>query len=106
MGLAANLMTHTVTIASQTGKDSAGDPSFGSQSTIRARVEHKIAKVRSNQGEIIQAQHRVISESQILDTDRVWLPGDSTGDNNQARKPVMTGHADTPSGYVLYEAWF
>jgi hypothetical protein len=99
-------MTHTVTKASRTGRSNSGDPTYGLQSTIKARVEHKSQLVMAADGNETVAKTRLISESQILITDRVWLPDDDTSVTNESKQPIAVGRADIPSsGYTLYEAW-
>jgi hypothetical protein len=106
MGSAAHLMTHTVTKASKSGRGNSGDPTYGAQSTIKARVEHVTKLVMNADGNEQAAHSRLISESEILLTDRVWLPGDDTAEVNESKQPIAVGHADIPdTGYTLYEAW-
>lgn len=105
MGNAAHLMTHTVTKASKSSRANSGDPTFGTQTTIKARVEHRSKLIMKADGNEQMAESRLISESEILLTDRVWLPGDNTAVVNESKQPIAVGRADTPAGYMLYEAW-
>ena len=105
MSRASHLMTHTVTLASKSGRSNSGDPTYGSQTTISARVERKSKLFMAQDGNHKMAESRIISESEILLTDRVWLPGDDTTDTNESKQPIAVGNADTPDGYTLYEAW-
>jgi len=101
----SHLFLDTVTIAAQASVSEAGDPTFGSQSTIKARVEHGTKLVVSD-GAQIQADHVVITTSPVLHTDRLWLPGDSTSDNNAARRPVVIKKATgLLGGLTLYEVY-
>jgi len=106
MGTAAHLMIHTVTLASQAGVSNAGDPTYGAQAAIKARVEHKMQKFITPEGNNVQAAHRLISESEVKMGDRVWLPGDDTADVTESRRPIWVGQAETTGGYILYEAVF
>lgn len=105
MGTASHLLTDTVTLASKTGRGSSGDPTYGSQSTIKARVEPVTRLVMGVDGNEKMASTRLISESAVQITDRVWLPGDDTAVANESKQPIKVGNAATPSRYRLYEAW-
>jgi hypothetical protein len=98
-------MTDTVTIASKSGRGNSGDPTYGAQSTIMARVEPVTKLVMGADGNEKMASTRMISESEVLITDRVWLPGDDTSEVNESKQPIKVGNAATPPGYRLYEAW-
>jgi hypothetical protein len=106
MGNAAHLMTDTVTKSSWDGtRANSGDPSFGSQSTIKARVDHENQLVKTASGNEEMSSSQVISESEILITDRVWLPGDDTTKPNESKQPLKVAASSTPGGYTLYRAW-
>lgn len=105
MGKATHLLTDTVTIASVTSRSGGGDPSYGAQTAIRARVEDESKIVIAPDGNERQANHKIVSEVAIGLTDRVWLPGDDTAKANDARRPVTVKTAQTPGGYRLHETW-
>lgn len=106
MGRATHLLTKTVTVAKQTAVSTSGDPTFGTQTTLKARHEKTTKVVLSTDGAERRADDVIITESVIDETDRVWLPGDDTGDNNAARRPLMVRNADIPSdGYTLFETF-
>jgi hypothetical protein len=96
MGRVAHLLTDTITIAHQTGISSSGDPTFGTQSTIQARVE-EIDRVTlgANQNESA-ATHKIATEDELLLSDRIWLPWDNPADNTQAKRPTNVVHARFP----------
>lgn len=106
MGRASHILVDTVTIAQITGRSLSGDPTFGTQSTIPARVERLFSTVIDDEGNEVLSQHKVASESEIRLTDSVWLPGDDTTSNNDARRPIATTKASTPDGYTLFETFF
>lgn len=106
MGRAGHLMIHTITLKSQAGKSSHGDPTYGGQTSISGRVEHKLQRIITPEGNAVNSEHMVISESEIKVTDRVWLPGDDTTDATEARRPIWVGKAETTDGYILYQAAF
>jgi hypothetical protein len=97
-------MIHTITVAPLSSTSSAGDPSFGSQTTIKGRVEHKSKLVVADNQEV-QAEHRIVSEVEIDRESRIWLPGDDTTKQSAGRRVITTGEADTTDGYTLYETY-
>jgi hypothetical protein len=106
MGRLAHLLTDTVTIASETGRSNTGDPTFGAQSTIAARVEEIDQIVLLFDGNEARATHSVASEDEIKRTDRLWLPGDNTSDNTKARRALTVKHSRFPGETDgLYEAY-
>jgi len=96
-----HLMRDTVTIASEAGY-ADGKPSFGSQTTIKARVEHQTKFVRGPGGQEVQSDHQFATESTVKTTDRVWLPGDTTSDNTAARRPIIVKQSTTLDGGYTY----
>lgn len=105
MGRALHLLTDTVTIASLTGRSDYGDPAYGALLAIKARVENETKMVIDQDGNERQANHKIVTESEVKISDRVWLPGDNIALVNDARRPVTTRDAATPGGYRLYETW-
>jgi len=105
MGSASHLLVDTVTKASKTGRGNDGTPTYGAQSTIKARVEFVTKLLMDAYGNQTMASSRLVSEDQVLITDRVWLPGDDTTKVNESKQPIAVGKAATPDGYTLYEAW-
>jgi len=96
----------TVTVARKTGKSSYGDPTFGAQFTIKARVENYTQLVVDPDGNEQRANHRIATQNQIYDTDRIWLPGDNTSSSDAARRAIKVAKATTKSGSaLLYEVW-
>jgi hypothetical protein len=97
-------LTDTVTVAEPSGVSAYGDPTFGTKRTVKARVEGGPLLVKDGSGVEVQADYRIVTESEISVQSRVWLPGDDTTDNNAARRPVSVRSASTKSGgATLYE---
>lgn len=88
-------MCDTITVASQTGANSSGDPTYGAQRTLRARV---VDGVDAGKTENPPATTVVYCESEILVTDRLWLPGSSTSAVNDARRPMRVERARDVTG--------
>ena len=102
----AHLLTDTVTVAARSGVSGAGDPTYGSQTTVTARVEHGSKLVKASDGREIQAEHTVLTTTAVGLQDRLWLPGDDTGDATKARLPVANKIASTPTGALtIYETY-
>jgi hypothetical protein len=96
MGRVTHLLTDTITVAHETSRDGSGDPSYGSQITMAARVEEidGIAfGVKKNEATV---RHKVAVEEELVITDRIWLPWDNPADDTVAKKPVSVTHARFP----------
>lgn len=98
MSRVAHLLTDTVTYATRSSFDSSGDPAFASQLTATARVEHGTFLVVADNGEERRADHRVVTETNIPATARLWLPGDDTTSGNASRQIIARKEASTPHG--------
>ncbi len=105
MGRAAHLMTDTVTVASVTAIDAGATKTYGAQVEIAARVEPMAGTVQDAAGVAREAKTYIVSESEIMLSDRVWPPGADTADANEAERVITVASASTPDGYTLYEAW-
>lgn len=105
MNIAAKL-NQSVTYALRSGVGNAGDPTYGSQSTISARVEARQKILPQPDGTERQSTHVIYTATQIPLGARVWLPGASTGNNNHART-VLTANEDPSLGanQTLYQAF-
>lgn len=101
-------LIHTITVAPMTGRNAAGDPTFGPQVPVLARVESgKILSLNGALGNVLQATHVAVTKVPINVNDRVWLPGDSTADTSQARRPLSIRNAPIKNGsFTLYETYF
>jgi len=99
-------LTSTITVATQSGVDSYGDPTFATAATMSARVETKQRIIVGTNGDEYQSNHVVCTASAIPLNARVWLPGDTTSDANQARRPIMVEAASDKAGatsvYLTY----
>jgi hypothetical protein len=96
MGRMTHLLTDTVTVASESGVNGYGDPTFGAQSTIACRVEEVDTIVIGTDHNEYRAVARIATEDEVFLTDRFWLPGDSTGDDDAARRPLTVKHSRFP----------
>jgi len=89
-----SFLTHTITVSSQASVSSAGDPSYAAQRTLSARVQPG----RDRQQSDIVHTHVVYTTEELLVDDRVWFPGDDTGDEDDARSPVSVSQSPHPDG--------
>lgn len=105
MGRVLHLLVDTVTVAAVTGVGNTGDPTFGAQSTLPARVENKSRLIPGTDGNDLKANHVIITETEIDRRSKVWLPGDSTGDANAARRILDVRKSSTPDSFTLYETY-
>ena len=80
-------LRETISVASATGVDAAGDLSYGAPATRSARVVNVRDTVEKKDGTVLQTNIAIITETAIALTDRVWLPGDSSADATLARRP-------------------
>lgn len=101
----ASWLNHTVTMETRTGLNEHGDPTWSAQSTVAARVTHRQSVRLSGRNERI-SNYEIASLVEIPLGARVWLPGDDTTDDNDARRVVDSENADDKSGstrlYIAY----
>ena len=99
----------TITKAELTSRDGSGDPSFGAQTTQRARVERYNKKILDEDGNEVQANHKVFSPVVIDWSDRLWIPGDSVVDVLAGRRIIDLSAVPTLDGsatlYVATIGW-
>ena len=95
-----HLLTDTVTLALQTGQSAGGTPTYGAQSTVKARVEDGTEIVLDQEGQERRAKHAVCIEDvfavEALLAARFWLPGDDTGSDNASRRAIAVDSAADP----------
>ena len=105
MGHLTHLLTDTVTMASEASISGYGDPVFGAQSTIAARVEPTHEIIIGTDGNSYKASHKIATEDEVTYTDRLWVPGDATGDVTAGRRPLRIDYATFPGGAGHYEVF-
>lgn len=97
-------LVDTITVAAPSGVSNYGDPTFGASSTLAARVQSKRQIIKARDGEEIISDHVIYTANAIAPDSRVWLPGDDTGDANEARRVLATYEThDKPGAVVLYK---
>lgn len=106
MGRATHLLTQSIVYVPVTGRTRTGDPTFGAQVTLNARIEFGTQLIRDDQGTEIDCEAVIITETQIPRDARVWLVGtDTVGDTEDARAVEAQKSAQTPGGYSLFETF-
>lgn len=102
--LIAPWLIHTVTRARRTGVSSKGEPTYGAQDTVRARVEFIQRLARSAEGkEIISNCEMALLDRPLYD-DVFWLPSiagsvaDDTSSQSAGRTPVQIKGATSKLG--------
>lgn len=111
--LIGSWLIHTVTRKRRTGINASGDPSYGSTSTIAARVEFKTRMVKDASGkEIVSTCEMAVLDRPNLD-DMFWLPAiagstaDDTSSDDAARTPVaITGATNKLGTQQLWMVFF
>lgn len=95
---------HTIYVAAKTGVSNKGDPTFGTPAPVACRVEGATATLRQGQGLETVCETRIITETAIAKTSRVWLPGVSSSDATLAKVPKKVRPIPTIGGdYTLFE---
>lgn len=99
----ASKLNQSVTYAAHSSISATGAITYGSQSTISARVELDRRFVAGADGNPVEVNHVIYSETEIPLGARVWLPG-STAANNQHSLRVMQS-ISTPSLRATQTLW-
>lgn len=64
----------TITVASMTGADGYGQPTYGEQRSIKCCVEDKLQKVVNASGQEVMSNTEIVCLENIGLQDRIWLP--------------------------------
>lgn len=108
-------MAHKVTRSrrSSTEIGAKGDPAWGPQTTLRARVEKTFKMVRTPNGREIIASHVMATDEPVELTDRYWLPSiggelaDDTTSASAARAPLSVEVATDKAGKnAIFRVYF
>jgi hypothetical protein len=97
-------LIHTVTRKRRSGIGSKGDPSFGSATTVRARVEFTRKLVRSSDGKEVVSTSSMALLDEPQHDDIYWLPSvagspaDDTASDDAGRTPISITGAVTKLG--------
>lgn len=90
-------LRHTIAVAAFTGRDVAGDPTFGPPTTMKARVEAGAEKVVVAGGREVTSTTQVMTLTAIGEHDRVWTDPATTTPAT-ALTPMAVRSADPVRG--------
>ena len=91
-------LAETIHVATASGVDEAGDPSYNAPASRAARVVNVRDTVERTDGTKLETTVAIITETAINLTDRIWLPGVDQSDATQARRPHYVEKAITEKG--------
>jgi len=99
----ARMLFQTAHVASVTGKNSYGKPTYGAPRAIKVRHEGQVNLTKSSRGDDVVSRHRVYTLEQILSSDLVWLPGaDSTKVEEGNQVVSLSFVPDAAGSRILY----
>lgn len=97
-------LNHRCTIAHRTGWGPKRTPIFGAQSGFDARVEKRVALVRSASGDMVTSSYVLMTDVLVLPDDRIWFPSiageppDDVDNMNAAHTPLSVETATDKLG--------
>lgn len=95
----------TIYVAKLASRDGFGDPTYGTPAAVLCRCELDEESSEAPDGQVLNTRHRIVTETEILKTDRVWLPGDSQADSTLARAVLKVQPCPGEDGTIdHYEA--
>ena len=93
-------LRETISVATAASVDAAGDPAYNAPATRPARVVNVRETTERRDGTILETTVAIITETAIALTDRIWLPGDNSGDATLARRPQYVEKAVNEFGVL------
>jgi len=93
----SHLLPDTVDVAPRTGTDDNGDPSYGSVTTIDARIEQE-RELTEEVGDERDSKEVFITNGTIADDYVVWLPSQNSGTPSDGQRVDTIERADPLSG--------
>lgn len=100
-------LTETLTVKRKTGITKEGDPTYGAAFTMAARIERGRLTQVGQTGELLDDVALVFTNDELLDTDLVWFPEDTTGSVEQAHRPIrVEPQRDLDGAVSHYESSF
>lgn len=107
MGLnISHLLIHTIYVKAPSGVSNSGMPTYGSKTSLSARVERKSDLIIGFNGNEQQYGHVVVTTTEIKQNSIVWFEGDDNTKDVDGRRPIAAVQADTTDGDTLYETYF
>lgn len=106
-------LIHSVTRKQRTGVNSKGDATYGSATTLPARVEFKRRLIRKADGVEVACVGLFSTQTPVKYDDIFWLPAvggspaDDTASHDAARQPLQIESAETKDGtQMLWQVYF
>jgi hypothetical protein len=98
------LLTATISVATPFSLNDEGEFAYGSPVVVACKVEHKQEQVKNAEGQMVLSDHWIVTKTSIGPQDRIWLPGQDSGDATLARTPqTISSATGVGSGDTLYE---
>jgi hypothetical protein len=94
----ASWLTQTAYVASVTGVDQYGKPTYGSPVARKVRVELGTRMVTNARGEESPSKARLWCLQSVAITDRVWLPGADRTNAEMSGAPLAVSSVSDKSG--------
>lgn len=94
----ASWFSNTVTIQVPSGISNFGDLTYAAQTTVLGRLQAKRTLIKANDGTMLISDHVFYSTTEIPPDARIWLPEDSTGDNDTARRVLAVYNTHDKAG--------
>ena len=101
-----HLLTETITYKTPGSVDKWGTLGFGAAVTVPAAVEQNTRFFRGDEGNERESSHVIVTEVQIPEGSRVWIPGADTLDDEAAIVVMKSVAAPTrTTGLFMYESY-
>lgn len=95
-------LCQTIYVAHKTAESQAAVPTYGTPSAVRARVNQKTGTAFTADGDEVTTSHELISATEIVLTDRIWLPGLSSSDSTKAILPKQINPGYDVNGVITH----
>lgn len=91
-------MTDSITVATITSVNTAGEAQYTTQRTVKCRIEPKLQKVVNSEGQEIMSNHEIAMLEDIGLQDLIWLPDTTITNRHEARTAHNIARAKSKSG--------
>jgi len=88
-GQITRTMTATIYVATATGRDTSGQPTWGTPAARSVAVEQETRIIPGANGEELKTSHVIFTNTAVGKMDRIWMPGDSSATASLARRPML-----------------
>ena len=102
----ASWLKETIVIAQPDGtRTDSGEPGYGANANVAARVERRDKLIRDMNGNEINITHAIATDQEIGMQAKIWLP-EQTPASDPPHKPVkVEASPDKNSNYVVYHTY-